>query len=166
MENDMRILTTLTLLLALLVVPAAAQDYDDVQGVGVARLSLVNGDVTVQRGDSGELVAGERNAPLVARDHVITGSNSRAEVQFDRVNSIRLDSLGELRIAELRGELSHFLNVIVLRAGVGCALQEFVCVLLAILGPCRLRQLIVAGAEVAIRFGGPSYQRHAHQRTD
>jgi len=101
MENAMRILSTTALLLTLQAAPALAQDSGDVQGVGVARLSLVNGDVTLQRGDSGELIAGERNAPLVERDHVITGPNSRAEVQFDWANSIRLDSLAEVRIAEL-----------------------------------------------------------------
>ncbi len=68
---------------------------------GVARIALIQGDVSVKRGDSGEWVAAAPNAPLVVEDRVLTGVNSRTEVQFDYANIIRLSSQAELRLAEL-----------------------------------------------------------------
>ncbi|MEI9813365.1 MAG: hypothetical protein WDO18_12300 [Acidobacteriota bacterium] len=77
-----------------MLVPAWAQNTDDGDDPdhGVARLSLLSGDVTVRRGDTGEVVAAELNAPLVALDHVLTGSGSRAEVQLDWANMIPVGS--------------------------------------------------------------------------
>ncbi len=80
--------------------PARAQDPDDLKR-GVARISLINGDVSVRRGDSGEWVAGVINAPLLTDDRVATGPNSRAEVQFDASNLVRLGGNGELRLTQL-----------------------------------------------------------------
>src|SRR5260370_30965670 len=60
---------------------ARAQDADDLKR-GVARISLINGDVSVRRGDSGDWVAGVINAPLLTDDRIGTGANSRGEVQF------------------------------------------------------------------------------------
>src|ERR1017187_7569115 len=80
--------------------PARAQDPDDLKR-GVARISLIDGDVSVRRGDSGDWVAGVINAPLLTDDHVATGPNSRAEVQFDASNLLRLGANGELRLTQL-----------------------------------------------------------------
>ena len=80
--------------------PVRAQDPDDLKR-GVARISLINGDVSVRRGDSGEWVAGVINAPLLTDDHVATGPNSRAEVQFDASNLLRLGANAELRLTQL-----------------------------------------------------------------
>jgi hypothetical protein len=74
---------------------------DDGPERGVARISLINGDVSVKRGDSGDMVAAGVNAPLVVEDRVITGPASRAEVQFDYSNMIRLSAGAEIRLAEL-----------------------------------------------------------------
>lgn len=86
----------------LFVSPAAAgaEDEDD-PGRGVARISVVNGDVSVRRGDSGDWVAAAVNAPLVVEDTVATGPNSRAEVQFDYGNVLRMGPNAEVRISEL-----------------------------------------------------------------
>lgn len=78
----------------------AGQDPGDA-GRGVARLSLMSGDVSIQRGDSGDHVAAALNAPLVTQDRVYTGANSRAELQFDSANFVRLASHTELRLTEL-----------------------------------------------------------------
>jgi hypothetical protein len=78
------------------------RDEGDDPEHGVARLSLLNGDVTVQRGDSGEVVAGELNAPVVELDHVLTGVGSRAEIQFDWANMVRLGPVSDVGIGELR----------------------------------------------------------------
>jgi hypothetical protein len=68
---------------------------------GVARLSITGGEVSVRRGDSGEWVAGVINAPLMVEDRVSTGTGSRAEVQFDSANLIRVGAKAEIRLAEL-----------------------------------------------------------------
>ncbi|MEO8100127.1 MAG: DUF6600 domain-containing protein [Acidobacteriota bacterium] len=100
------------LVAAALAVPGSAQDVNqgDDPDHGVARLSLLNGDVTIRRGDTGEAVAGELNAPLVELDHVLTGPGSRAEVQFDYANMIRLGPASEIRIGEI-SDRSYFLQV-------------------------------------------------------
>jgi len=77
-------------------------DPADTAGPGVARVSLMNGEVSVRRGDSGDLVAAVVNAPLMAGDHVLTGPNARAEVQFEFGNMVRLDAQTDLRIANLQ----------------------------------------------------------------
>src|SRR5450755_266167 len=77
--------------------PARAQDPDDLKR-GVARISLINGDVSVRRGDAGEWVAGVINAPLLTDDHIATGPASRTELQFDASNVLRLGASGELRL--------------------------------------------------------------------
>ena len=43
---------------------------------GVARISLIHGDVSMQRGDSGDTSAVTLNTPLVAGDKVFTGDRS------------------------------------------------------------------------------------------
>jgi hypothetical protein len=68
---------------------------------GVARISFLNGDVSVRRGDSGEIVAAAINAPLVLQDSLLTGSGATAEIQFDSANMIRLGQNSEVRLAEL-----------------------------------------------------------------
>ena len=60
------------------------------RGRAVARISVLNGDVSVRRGDSGDVVAAGINGPLMADDRVLTGSSSRAEVELDFANVIRI----------------------------------------------------------------------------
>jgi hypothetical protein len=81
--------------------PPQQQDDGDAPEHGVARISLVNGDVSVRRGDSGELGAAALNGPLVVNDHLSTGQNARAEIQFDWGNLIRLGPATEVRMGEL-----------------------------------------------------------------
>jgi hypothetical protein len=68
---------------------------------GVARLSLIHGEVSTQRGDTGDWVAGTLNTPIVAGDHVSTGTRSRAELQLDYANILRLDERTQAKVAEL-----------------------------------------------------------------
>ncbi|MFN0165965.1 MAG: DUF6600 domain-containing protein [Bryobacteraceae bacterium] len=70
-------------------------------GRGVARLSLMGGEVSIRRGDSGDQIAAALNAPLVVTDRVYTGPSSRAEIQFDYANFLRLASNAEVRLTEL-----------------------------------------------------------------
>ncbi len=80
--------------------PQDQQDPED-RNHGVARISLLNGDVAVRRGDSGDAVAAAANAPLLVQDAVQTGPASRAEVQFDTATRLRLGENTDVRLAEL-----------------------------------------------------------------
>src|SRR5690349_11919570 len=75
-----------------------AQDADD-QLRGVARISLMNGEVSVKRGDAAEWVAGVINAPLLTDDRVSTAPNSRTEIQFDSSNLMRMGGNAEVHLA-------------------------------------------------------------------
>jgi hypothetical protein len=81
--------------------PAVRAEEEETPERGVARVSVVNGEVSVRRGDSGDWVAATVNAPLVVEDRVATGPASRAEVQFDYANMVRLASDTEVRLSEL-----------------------------------------------------------------
>jgi len=61
----------------------------------------MNGNVSVRRGDSGDLVAAVMNVPLVASDRLVTAEGARAEVQLDFANIVRLGSATEVRFSEL-----------------------------------------------------------------
>jgi hypothetical protein len=78
----------------------AEEQVGDPQG-SVARLSILQGDVNVKRGDSGDLVAAAINAPLLTQDHLQTSGGSRAEVQLDSANMIRLAPNTDLGFADL-----------------------------------------------------------------
>jgi Family of unknown function (DUF6600)/FecR protein len=74
----------------------------DVQGPGVARVSIADGDVSMRRGDAGEVVAAALNAPLEAGDSLLTGPNGRSEVQFDWVDMLRVGAQSEVRFSDLQ----------------------------------------------------------------
>jgi hypothetical protein len=81
--------------------PPAADDAADRQH-GVARLSIVQGDVNIRRGDNGELVAAIINAPLMTQDHVQTSPGSRAEVELDYGNLVRLAPNTDIGLADVQ----------------------------------------------------------------
>src|SRR6266852_6848370 len=66
---------------------------------GVARISLIQGDVSVQRGDTGGWAAAALNQPLVGGDRISTGDRSRAELQLDHANILRLGNNSQAKIA-------------------------------------------------------------------
>lgn len=68
---------------------------------GVARVSLIKGDVSMERGDANEWVAVTVNTPLVPGDTIATGPGSHAEVQLDYSNVLRLADNAEVKIADL-----------------------------------------------------------------
>jgi hypothetical protein len=61
----------------------------------------MNGEVSVRRGDSADWVAGVVNAPLLTADRISTGPNSRAEVQFDSANMLRIGGNAEIHLVQL-----------------------------------------------------------------
>ncbi|MGC2658576.1 MAG: FecR family protein, partial [Bryobacteraceae bacterium] len=68
---------------------------------GVARVSIAQGDVNIRRGDTGALVAAVVNAPLMGQDHLQTSDGSRAEVEFDYGNLVRLAPDTDLVFADV-----------------------------------------------------------------
>src|SRR5277367_7116753 len=113
-----RILLSLAAVAALIAGPLLAQDQQGPgpndpqqqqqepdgqyeQGRGVARISILNGEVSVRRGDSGDVVAAAINGPLMANDSLLTSSSSRAEVQLDASNLIRVGPNSEVRFTGL-----------------------------------------------------------------
>jgi len=68
---------------------------------GVARVSFVHGDVSSQRGDNGEWVAASLNTPIVEGDRVATGEKSRAELQLDWADILRMSDSATAKVASL-----------------------------------------------------------------
>lgn len=102
MMSPFRILAIASLPCVVLSGPALrAQQPDSGPAPGVARISLVRGEVAVQRGESGDSIQARANLPLVEGDYVSTGSASRAEVQLDYSNLLRLDRNSSVRLASL-----------------------------------------------------------------
>ena len=72
----------------------------------MARISLMDGEFRFAAAIPGDWVAGVINAPLLADDRIATGPNSRAEVQFDAANMLRLGGNAEIHLAQL--EYGHY----------------------------------------------------------
>ncbi len=87
--------------LALAGLPLLAQTGAAENSPVVAHVSLIKGDVSMERGDSNEWVAATVNTPLLTGDTIATGAGSRAEVQLDYSNVVRLDQNSEVKIADL-----------------------------------------------------------------
>jgi len=66
---------------------------------GVGRISMIHGEVSTQRGDSGTWSAAVLNQPVVNGDKVSTAAGGRAEVQLDYANILRLGSNAQANIA-------------------------------------------------------------------
>lgn len=73
----------------------------DAQAPGVARVSYIRGDVSSQRGDNSEWVAVTQNSPISQGDRVATGPNSRAELQLDSANILRMSASATANITSL-----------------------------------------------------------------
>src|SRR5258706_830556 len=80
--------------------PAQSQSAQN-SDTGVARISLIHGDVSTQRGDSGDWGNATLNSPVVSGDRVSTGGGSRTEVQLDYANILRLDENTQANITGL-----------------------------------------------------------------
>jgi hypothetical protein len=80
---------------------AEAQSQAPADQPGVARLSFIHGNVSSQRGDNGEWVAATLNTPIVAGDRVSTGQSSRAELQLDWANILRLSENATANVVNL-----------------------------------------------------------------
>lgn len=92
--------------------PVIAQSEQDdaryITSAGVARISLIKGDVTHQRGDSQDWEAADINLPLAEGDRIAVGDDSRAEIQLYGDNYIRLASHSELKTTRLTSADARF----------------------------------------------------------
>jgi hypothetical protein len=100
----------LALLLAL---PAGAQrrgDDRDGPELGVARISVADGDVRIRTAEGDETQA-RGGDPVRPGDAIVTGRRARAEIEFDRGNFARLSGDSELRVLDL-GNLAYRVRVV------------------------------------------------------
>src|SRR6266852_3999114 len=93
--------------------PQGQDDPVDAADHGVARVSMAEGNVSVTRGDSRDATGSALNAPLVTTDHVLTGEGSRAEIEFDSSNLMRLGPGAEVRM----GDLAYHRYLVEIRQG-------------------------------------------------
>ncbi len=108
--STVRTLLLATLLLALAATTAFAatddtrydSDYDET--ARVARISLLSGDVSLQRAGSRKWEHATLNFPLVEGDRIATGAGAHAELQIDARNFVRLGEYTTLDIVSLRAE--------------------------------------------------------------
>jgi hypothetical protein len=68
---------------------------------GVARLSFINGDVSIQSGDNADWAAATLNTPVSVNDRVATANNARAEIQLDAANVLRMSASATAKVANL-----------------------------------------------------------------
>jgi Family of unknown function (DUF6600)/FecR protein len=88
-------------LLSLPIVGVRAAQAAEESTPGVGRVSLINGDVSTMRGDSGDWVATSVNAPISAGDKVSTADRSQTEIQLDYANVMRLAPQTQATVADL-----------------------------------------------------------------
>lgn len=91
-------------LVLLLTIPSLnfAEDEPDDR---VARLSLINGDVSIQRADDKDWIAASVNMPLQTGDYLYSPKGARTEVQFDNSGYIRLSENTDLGILNLSDKI-------------------------------------------------------------
>ncbi|MDD5541902.1 MAG: FecR domain-containing protein [Acidobacteriia bacterium] len=81
--------------------PDYTQNGDSSYHGRVVRLSLVEGDVSLQHGSDGQWLDATINAPLVQGDRIWVGAQGRTEVEFDDGTYVRLASNSVLEIQNL-----------------------------------------------------------------
>lgn len=98
------------LFMLMLSVPLSARADDEVEvdeydvTARVVRMSLLSGEVTLRRAGSKEWERATLNLPLVEGDTLLTGRDSRLEIQIDARNFVRIHADSMLRIVTLREE--------------------------------------------------------------
>ena len=77
------------------------QPASDTAQPGVARVSYIHGDVSTQRDDTGQWSAATLNTPVAVGDRISTGQQSRAELQLDFANLLRMSGGSTAKIGNL-----------------------------------------------------------------
>src|SRR5580692_10204774 len=114
-----RILGTVTLAAAtVLLLPVALAD-DAAQAVSAARLSSVDGQVQISQGNQVIADQAVANAPLFEGARVTTADDGRTEIQFDDGSVERLSPNSSLTLTVLRGQGGVVDSEITLNSGLG-----------------------------------------------
>ncbi|NJD57679.1 MAG: iron dicitrate transport regulator FecR [Nitrospirae bacterium] len=100
----MKIVRTIGMALIVLILPILAQ----AEGLGNARLSLMDGDVQIKPEDSSEWIPGSINMPLREGDRIWVPDRGRAEVQLSSGSQVRLDEMSSLEILNLDRDSAQF----------------------------------------------------------
>ena len=85
---------------------------------GAGRISFIHGDVSTQHSGSSDWTTATLNTPVVLGDHISTGPNSRAEIQLDYANVLRLSDQAEANVVNMSQ------NQIQLQIGQGLATYD------------------------------------------
>ena len=91
-------------LIMLFVIPLQA----DAEGLGQARLGLIDGDVQIRSEDSSEWLPAALNMPLRDGDSIWVPDGARAEVQLAGGTQVRLDELSSLDLLKISSYSSQF----------------------------------------------------------
>ncbi len=70
---------------------------------GAARVSFIHGDVATQHSDSTDWDAATLNTPVVDGDRISAGEDSRAEIQLDHANILRMSDQSAVNVVSLSG---------------------------------------------------------------
>lgn len=81
--------------------PAGAAAYVVPGAPGVANVSVIQGDVVIQRGDGGGQFGASINTPLLPGDYISTAGESRSEVQFNGISMLREAQNTQVRFVNL-----------------------------------------------------------------
>ncbi|MBI3811566.1 MAG: FecR domain-containing protein [Nitrospirae bacterium] len=111
MSVIIRVLAVLLLLNLASVFPPLAyaeEETSDPYGtVRLSRISLIEGEVLLQRGDDEEWVAASVNMPLRPHDKLWATDDARAEIQFDDGTAVRLAENSNLDLVSLEPDWIH-----------------------------------------------------------
>lgn len=94
----------LAIVIMLMIIPVSAK----AEGLGNARLSLMDGDVQIKSEDSSEWLPASVNMPLRDGDSIWVPDGSRAEVQLAGGTQVRLDELSSLDLLNISRDSSQF----------------------------------------------------------
>ncbi len=87
---------------------SAAEETSNPYGAArLSRLSLIEGEVLLQRGDDEEWVAASVNTPFRPHDKLWATDGARAEVQFDDGSAVRLAESTNLDLLDLEPGWTH-----------------------------------------------------------
>jgi hypothetical protein len=81
--------------------PQAGPQQPAPDDAGAARVSFIHGDLSTQHSNSSDWVAATLNTPVVNGDHISTGKRSRAEIQLDHANILRLSDESTANVVNL-----------------------------------------------------------------
>lgn len=82
--------------------PQGAAPAQGQEPTEVGRLSVIQGQASTMHSDGTEWAAGTVNTPIMPGDKVATGDRSRAELQLDPTNVLRLNQQTQAQVADLQ----------------------------------------------------------------